>query len=171
MYLLTSTPMPQLSTEVTSARFTNTFRRPVSERRLTVSRNSSSPSPATKRPLRSRIVRSPIARSTISMSLDVESLDILDEHDFVLFLVVHELVDPGADQQESEPTGAKALYFADRHVLDGIAGMRDRGVVEVFELEAGTWISNSVHQHFVCPHASNPDLTVRIQTPSPLDGI
>src|SRR4029453_1025302 len=114
MYLLTSTPTPQLSTEVTSARFSSSFRRHVSVRRLTVSRNSSSPSPATRRPFRSRIVRSPIARSTISISCTVGSLEVLDEYDFVLLLVVHELVDPGANQQESEPACAKALKLANR---------------------------------------------------------
>src|SRR4029453_10753231 len=171
MYLLTSTPTPQLSTEVTSARFTSSFRRPVSVRRLTVSRNSSSPSPATRRPLRSRIFRSPIPRSTISISPSVGSLEILDEHDFVLLLVVHELVDPGTDQQESEPARAKALQLADRHVLDGIARMRDRGVIEVFELETWARIGDSVHQHFVGTHAGNPDFPFRIQAPAPFDGI
>src|SRR6478672_3343728 len=121
MYLLTSAPTPQLSTDVTSARFSRTFRRPVSVRRLTVSRNSSSPSPATKRPLRSRIVKSPIARSTISISPSVGLLEILDEHDFVLLFVVDELIDPRAHEQEAKPAGAKALQLADRHVLDGIA--------------------------------------------------
>src|SRR4029453_10989877 len=120
MYLLTSTPTPQLSTEVTSARFSSTFRRPGSGRGLAVSRNSSSPSPATRRPLRSRIVRSPIARSTISILPSVGPLEILDEQHFVLLFVVYELVDPRAHQQEAEPTRAKALQLADRHVLDGI---------------------------------------------------
>ena len=58
------------------------------------------------------------------------SAQILDEDDFVLFLVVDELIDAGSHRQHAEAAGAQALRLADQHVVDRVV-VCHRGVIEI----------------------------------------
>jgi hypothetical protein len=60
------------------------------------------------------------------------SVEVLHEDDFVLLLVVDELIDLGSNQQEAEATRSQTFLVANPRVFGGIIGVGDRGMVEIF---------------------------------------
>src|SRR4029077_4271516 len=64
------------------------------------------------------------------------SLQILHEDDFVLLLVVDQLIDLCANHQEAEAASAETFFLADPDVFEGIARVGDRGMIEILQLES-----------------------------------
>src|ERR1700728_897246 len=87
----------------------------------------------------------------------IESVEVLHEHNFILGLVVDQLIDFCFDQDEAEPARAQALFLAYQAVLDAII-MRDGGVVQIGEFESGARIGNTIEQHAFGPKIGNANL-------------
>src|SRR5262249_19549536 len=67
---------------------------------------------------------------------------VFHEHDFIVLLVVYELVDLGAHRQDAKSSRTELLAFANPHVRQRIVWMRNRGMGQVVERKPLAWIRN-----------------------------
>src|SRR5262245_53561007 len=98
-----------------------------------------------------------------------QALQVLDENHLVVLLVVDELVDERLHRQQAEASGAQPLLVADLDVLERIAGMHDRRMIEIGKAEARARISDPIHQQSIGAHARDADPPIGIELPTPFD--
>src|SRR5271154_4046092 len=75
-------------------------------------------------------------------------------------------------EHEPEAAGTQAFLFAGLHVGHGIVvGIVDRGVLELFEFEAGAGIVETIHQHAFGADVRDADFQVGVEMAAPFDGV
>src|SRR5262245_13863259 len=90
----------------------------------------------------------PRRRPSFRMTINQLRVEVFDQDDFILRLVVEQLVSYGADHQQAEAARAQAFSLAFLDVQPGCIGrVFERSVLQALEVEAGAGISDAVEKH------------------------
>src|SRR5262245_44585718 len=98
-------------------------------------------------------------------------VQILDEDDFVLLLVVDQLVHFRFHHQDPEAAGSQTFTLPHFHVLDRVVGMADRGVVEAVHRKPWSWICDAVEQHALGAQIGDVHLAFGVEFAAPFDRV